>query len=239
MSAIHNLEFKFVTDKKDGKIISVKEKYGFDLFVIDNKNILASQEFITILEDNIFKNYLLDSCEYSIYTWNEKRLKTEIFHDFLLYEKYSRKDVFRILNWEQNPVAQNVGGYLMSKDKSNCAIFVNYQKHDHSSSTQYEDEFINPSEFKWMSKNKRRLTSPEITRFMDKSVPIRIPLFIKKSNDEGIDFYYIGELSPIINSFTDTTIKNEKGKLLPVVSAHFKVFPPVQNIMYQYLIDEE
>jgi len=238
MSAIHNLEFKFITDRKDGKIITVKEKYEFNLFLIENNNIKASDEFIDALSNPHFKNYLLDSCEYSIHTWNENRKKTELVHDFLIYEKYSRKDVFRILNWEQNPVAQNVGGYLMSKDKSNCAIFVNYQKHDHSSSTQYEDEFINPSEFKWMSKNKRRLTSPEIIRFMDISSPIRIPLFIKKSNDEGIDFYYIGELTPIITSFTETTIKNDKGKLLPVVSAHFKVSPSVDNVMYRYLIDE-
>ena len=61
---------------------------------------------------------------------------------FLLYEKYSRKDVFRILNWEQNPVAQNVGGYMPSKDKVDCAIFVNYDKSDHSLSTKYVDAFL-------------------------------------------------------------------------------------------------
>ena len=51
------------------------------------------------------------------------------WHDgFSLYAKYSRKDVFRILNVETNPVAQNVGGYLVDPDNVHCPIFVNYHK---------------------------------------------------------------------------------------------------------------
>src|SRR5690606_16093414 len=87
----------------------------------------------------------------------------EVQQGFILYEKYSRKNVFRILNWEENPVAQNVGGYMISKDQKNCAIFVNYHKTDDiSDTTKYEDEFVDQHTFKWYSKSKRKLNSPDV-----------------------------------------------------------------------------
>ncbi|TOG56211.1 RNA helicase, partial [Vibrio parahaemolyticus] len=71
---------------------------------------------------------------------------------FHLYRKYSRKDVFRILKWEENPNPQNVGGYMVSKGKDNCPIFVNYHKGDDiADSIKYEDHFIDESTFGWMS----------------------------------------------------------------------------------------
>ena len=48
----------------------------------------------------------------------------------MLYGKYSRKDVHRILNWDENPIAQNVGGYMIDPKTKTCPIFVNYHKED-------------------------------------------------------------------------------------------------------------
>ena len=57
------------------------------------------------------------------------------------YEKYKRRHIHRILNWDTNPVAQNVGGYKVSEDKTNCPIFVTYEKkEDISDTTKYEDD---------------------------------------------------------------------------------------------------
>ena len=53
----------------------------------------------------------------------------------------------------------------MSPDKSNCPIFVTYHKADDiEGRIAYEDEFISPSRFKWMSRSNRRLESDELQR---------------------------------------------------------------------------
>ena len=79
------------------------------------------------------------------------------------FRYHSSLSCFPILNVAENPVAQNVGGYLVSPNKENCPIFVNYHKEDDiSESTKYEDEFINNKEFGWMSKSNRKRNSPDV-----------------------------------------------------------------------------
>ena len=150
---------------------------------------------------------------------------------FILYEKYERKDIFRILNWPQNPNAQNVGGYQISKDKSNMAIFVTYDKSDEISETiQYDDKFISKSEFSWVSKNNRTINSPEIKWLQNHSIETRIPLFVKKSDDEGKSFYYLGELTPIKNSFIE-----ESSDIQKVVRVNFQINPNVHDDIFEYI----
>lgn len=123
----------------------------------------------------------------------------------------------------------------MRSNKEDCAIFVNYDKKDHTPSTQYIDEFIDEGQLQWMSKNQRSLTSPEIIQFQNAKNPTRLPLFLKKSNDEGLDFYYMGELTPIMNSFKETTIKNKDGVPLPAVAVSFDIVPHVESSIYRYI----
>jgi len=234
-SVFHNLSLKFVTDRVDTGIVPVVEKLGYDVTKVTSEACEPSEIFKGFLLNQEFREFLIDSTDYSIDVCSRALGKSELIGGFLLYEKYSRKDVFRILNWSKNPIAQNVGGYQMSPDKKDCAIFVNYDKADHSSSTQYVDEFVSEREFNWMSKNRRKLTSPEIVQFQQTENPTRLPLFIKKSNDEGLDFYYIGELKPIIGSFEEKFIKNDDGKELPAVAVRFEIYPHVQRDIYNYL----
>ena len=58
-----------------------------------------------------------------------------------LYQKYSRKDICRLLNWEKDE-SSTVYGYKIKYDT--CPIFVTYhKKEDIAKSTMYEDEFVN------------------------------------------------------------------------------------------------
>jgi hypothetical protein len=136
----------------------------------------------------------------------------------------------------ENPVAQNVGGYLVSPDNAHCPIFVNYHKEDDiSESTKYEDEFINNKEFNWMSKSNRKINSNDVQSILGKNGAIRLPLFIKKNNDEGMDFYYMGEVSPELNQVEQTTMKNDSGKQVSVVKIRFNLANAVSTSMYNYL----
>jgi superfamily II DNA or RNA helicase/HKD family nuclease/phage repressor protein C with HTH and peptisase S24 domain len=235
-SSIVNLNFEFVREKKDGKMLSVKEIYDIDVISIEQGSFIFSNKFISYLNQAEFKRYLLDSTEYSIYEFDRLFDAENWQNGFVLYRKYSRKDVFRILNILENPVAQNVGGYLVSPDNAHCPIFVNYHKEDHiSESTKYEDEFVNNKEFDWMSKSNRTLNSRDVQSILGQNGPIRLPLFIKKNNDEGMDFYYMGDVTPDLGQVQQTTIPNDQGKQLSVVKIRFNLANPVTTTMYSYL----
>jgi hypothetical protein len=113
---------------------------------------------------------------------------------------------------------------------------VNYHKEEHiSESTKYEDEFVNNKEFDWMSKSNRTVNSNDVQSILGQNGPIRLPLFIKKNNDEGMDFYYMGEVNPELNQVAQTTMPNDSGKQLSVVKIRFNLTNPVTSSMYNYL----
>ena len=144
--------------------------------------------------------------------------------------------MFRILNWGQNPLAQNVGGYIISADRTNCPIFVTYKKDENiSNSTKYEDRFINNSEFEWVSKSKRTLNSPDVKAIINYGTGLRLPLFIKKSNDEGVEFYYMGDVTPMEGSFIQTNMPNGDKKPVSIVKMIFAMNPPVEQSIFNYL----
>lgn len=240
LSCISNLNFEFIREKKGGKLISAKEIYNLDILKNENENLFFSDKFLSYLNNETFKKHLIDSTKYSIYEFDKSFDVNNWNNGFVLYRKYSRKDVFRILNVSENPVAQNVGGYLVSPDNSHCPIFVNYHKEDHiSESTKYEDEFVNNKEFDWMSKSNRKINSNDVQSILGKNGVIRLPLFIKKNNDEGMDFYYMGEVSPALNKVEQTTMKNDSGKQVSVVKIRFNLSNPVSTSMYNYLEQKE
>jgi superfamily II DNA or RNA helicase/HKD family nuclease len=235
-SCVSNLNFEFIREKKDGKMLSAKEIYNLDTIKIENGKFVFSDQFVSHLNQGDFKQFLLDSTEYSIYEFDRLFDADKWQNGFVLYRKYSRKDVFRILNVSENPVAQNVGGYLVSPYNEHCPIFVNYHKEEHiSESTKYEDEFVNNKEFDWMSKSNRTVMSNDVQSILGHNGTIRLPLFIKKNNDEGMDFYYMGEVSPKLNQVEETTMMNDSGKHLSVVKIRFNLADPVTSTMYNYL----
>lgn len=104
------------------------------------QNILSKTE-VKLLE--LFSNEIANTkrieeviiLSYSRVIYDKLFNPSKYIKGFVVYRKYSRKDVFRILNWAQNPVAQNVGGYIVSSDKTNCPIFVTYHKDENISAT--------------------------------------------------------------------------------------------------------
>lgn len=236
-SAVRNLNLKYATDRHDGQIIPIGDIHNFK--VIDEKDsiLTAGEDLTDSLENKTFSLYLKDSIDYSLYKYNSIFNLRDFEEGFLLYQKYRRKDIFRILNWRKQPVEINIGGYRISPDETNCAIFVTYEKSENISlTTQYEDEFLSASVFKWMSRTGATLQSKEIRKIEEGD--LRIPLFIKKSDDEGKDFYYMGELTPKSNGFEQTSIENEQGQERPIVKVLFSLNPPVEESLFQYITSE-
>lgn len=236
VSAVDGLNLKFVTEKYNGKLTSIGRFNQYKNIEHVGGILMLGQTLLKHIENDSFKEYLNDSIEYSIFSFNEKHNIENFVNGFQRYKKYSRKDVFRILNWKENPVAQNVGGYMVSKNKKNCPIFVNYHKEDDiSDTTKYEDRFINQHQFSWMSKSKRSLSSPDVIAIQNSNeTKMRLPLFVKKNNDEGLEFYYIGDLRAIKESFIEDKMPSKKGEV-SVVRVNFDIDQPVEENIYKYI----
>jgi len=238
-SCVRNINFEFSTENFEKKLTTIKKIYNLDILILDKNVISFHPSFKMFLLNSTFHKFFMDTIDYSIKTYDQLFIRDKFYDGFVLYRKYSRKDAFRILNWEQNPLAQNVGGYIISTDKTNCPIFVNYHKADNiSNSTKYEDGFINKTEFEWMSKSKRTLDSPDVKTIMNYKAGLRIPLFIKKSNDEGTEFYFMGDVAPIVESFEQTTMNDDKMKRVSVVKMTLSMNHTVEDAIYSYITSE-
>ena len=101
-------------------------KYGVEGSVEMSGGVLEISPFLsTALLNEYFKNYLLDSLNYAIKKFNDSFSRDKYYNGFLLYQKYSRKDVCRILNWEKDD-SSTMYGYRIKNNT--CPIFVTYEK---------------------------------------------------------------------------------------------------------------
>lgn len=231
-SIYKNLNFEFVTEKHEKKLVTVRNKYGFNIVKLEDNKFILEKDFLESLKDKTFKFFLLDILKSSIIEYDKIYKKENFYDGFILYEKYSRKDVIRVLNWEKNEVAQGIAGYKVNEKLGNCPVFITY----HGDEQIYDHGFLSRSEFKWMSKARRKLTSPDMTVIRNQK--IRMPLFVKKSDDEGIEFFYMGDLTPKKYGIKETIIKDKKGKDVSVVGIECNLNRSVEDEMYRYLIEE-
>ena len=209
-------------------------KYGNIEIVFENQgNISLTKEFSALLENEEFLVYFKDALDYAEYSFMETYDKKTYFGGLKLYENYSRKDVCRILNWEKDESA-TIFGYRVKYDT--CPMFVTYNKQDDISvSTKYEDRFISRSMFSWMTRNKVTLESAEVEAIQRDDV--RKLLFVKKSDGEGTDFYYMGDVDT--HKCIQTTIDGKDGKKLSIVNVLYDMQQVVNDKIYSYFEDEK
>ncbi len=213
-SCISNINFSFI--RKEEKII-FKE----------NNTLKFHDEFIKLLSNTTFREFLLDSVKYSIHTFNKNFSKDYYRDGLLLFNKYSRKDVCRLLNWE-NDISSTVYGYRTRNEVTPC--FVTYHKSDDIEDTiKYNDYFVSPSVFAWESRSNRKLSSQEIKNVINSK---RILLFVKKEDAEGTDFYFMGDASIIKDSIQQAEMP-DSGQ--PVVHFKFQLEQPVKDDLYNYI----
>lgn len=211
-------------------------KDGFVSF--KNNSFMPSRELQNIIENKDTVKYLKDIIDYGINKFKQGFKKHSYRDGFVLGEKYSRKDVCRILQWTKDQ-SSTVYGYRINKETDTCPIFVTYKKNDTvSASTKYEDYFLSTNSFHWMTRNKVKKDSPEsIAIRKAKDSNLKISLFVKKSDDESSDFYYISDVIPIREQ--ECTIENNKGQTLPIMNFDFLLKDPVTDHLYDYLTDKK
>jgi len=240
-SIIRNVNLRFITERSGGKIIPVGELHDYEIATLNAGVIEIGKSFSESLTYPMFRKFLSDSIEYSLATFSKSFNTEDYLGGFQRHKKYSRKDVFRILGWEKNPIAQNVGGYLVSPDLSSCPIFVTYEKMKGITDTiNYEDRFVTPHIFTWMSKNRRTLNSPDVMAIKNQATSgIRLPLFVKKSDDEGQEHYFIGDLTVVESSLSQEFMSTGDGSSVPVVKMDFYLDQSVEPRMYSYITGDQ
>ncbi|WP_214482849.1 DEAD/DEAH box helicase [Bacillus sp. SM2101] len=210
--------------KYGGKPIILQEGEGYRL----NESITNS-----LSKNKFFKSLVTDV----IKTAKEKSLSYESTNQLTLYRKYSRKDACKLLNWI-NDESSTMYGY--KPKHGTCPIFVTYHKNeDVESSVNYGDEFINQEIFRLYTKSNRTLQSEEVKKIINaEDLGVDLHLFIKKDDDEGTDFYYIGKAIPETRSEEQTTMLDKNGNELPVVRMNLLLEHEVESSLYHYLIEE-
>ena len=241
-NAIHNLNFHYVTKRVNGQEIRLSEATGFKIVEFDSDKLVIARgsTLADITNNNVILKYTQDVCTAALRAFVLDFDPNNYVGGFKRGAKYSRRDVFRILRWDKLPNAQNVGGYIVSQDKTNCPIFVTYHKGDNiSETTRYEDHFINPRHVVYMSKSRRTLSSPEVVIMRNQSEnKIRLPFFVKKDDDEGTAFYYLGDLTSVPDQFKKTTMQNDTGGSISVVKMEYLLDRDVDPRLYSYLTEK-
>ena len=99
--------------------------------------------FMQMLANDEFYGVLQELVDFGISRYERDYKNTYDQTDLVLYQKYTYEDVCRLLNWEQNEVPLNIGGYKFDKKTKTFPVFINYDKaEDISDTTKYEDHFI-------------------------------------------------------------------------------------------------
>lgn len=236
---------EFGTYSNGATIRSVENIFALSFFVQNDIKKFGGKPIITLsdgfyhfneeiqasLMDSNFNGYVKDILKCAFIN-NKKYDKTK---PFTLYEKYSRRDVCKLLNWDKNEEGTLNGGRIKN---NTCPIFVNYHKNDEDSTTKYLDEFLSNDLFQWCSTKNRTVTAKDINPIINStSNGTEVHLFVKKHNGDGKDFYYVGPVN-VESASAQNQKLNDEGNSYNVVTMNMALESPVQYDVYHYLVEE-
>lgn len=246
ISRLYNIPFDEVTEESVYRNLTnqfpkeeERKKYGNCVLIERTEGgYRLTESFRSLLlfhkDFNIMVN---DIIEYGI------RMCKEQYNDYygntnlILYQKYTYEDVCRLLNWQNNLNAQNIGGYFYDKATKTLPVFINYDKAEDAIA--YEDRFVTSDNLIALSKHPRKVDSSDADHFYKRTEEDknnRIYLFIRKNKDdkEAKEFYFLGEMfaqdepTPIIMPKTNDD----------AFEINYKLDVPVREDIYEYIVGE-
>ena len=196
-----------------------------------------SSKFQKALLNKNFRQMILELLDFGIEQWKEKY--GQIYRDtnFTLYQKYTYEDVCRLLNWNKNLNAQNIGGYYYDSETKTLPVFINYHKAEDAIA--YEDRFVSEGHLIALSKHPRKITSSDAVHIYKQSEEDknnRIFLFVRKNKDdnEAKEFYFLGE---IFAEGNPRQIYMEKTKD-NAFEIDYRLDVPVRSDIYDYIVSD-
>ena len=197
----------------------------------------VTKSFDEMLDNKDFYNILEELVDFGISRYKRDYSNTYQDTDFVLYQKYTYEDACRLLNWENNLVPLNIGGYKYDEKTKTFPVFINYDKSDDiSDTTKYEDHFVSENKLIAISKSGRTKESQDVQNFLNaRERGIDVQLFVRKNKDDKIskEFYYLGRMTATgkVEEFvmpnTDKT----------AVEIEWVLDTPVREDLYQYIVN--
>ncbi len=222
-----------------GKFVSKEEEYKkychIDIVNYDAKRTLQRLKGFTdrLLHMEFFKQ-VNDIIEVGLRRYKERYLfNQENGTPFVLYEKYSRRDVSLLMNCGKDLSSIMYG---MKRIDEDVFIFVTYHKEESSDDKNYvdgkpdyADAFEDNMIFRWDSQIGRGINSSYVADVMTAQ---RKHLLVKKSDAET-DFYYVGQFE-IIEA--KPARKNDNyGKERDIAKFQMKMHHAVREDLLRYL----
>ncbi|MCR5215432.1 MAG: DUF3427 domain-containing protein, partial [Lachnospiraceae bacterium] len=204
----------------------------------DASDYKPSEKFLHMLENPEFYKIMKELVEFGIHRYERDYQNSYDNSDLVLYQKYTYEDVCRLLNWEQNEVPLNIGGYKYDKKTKTFPVFINYDKADDiSDTTKYEDHFLEGFRDRLIaiSKSGRSIQSEDVQNFLNaKERGIRVELFVRKNKDDKIskEFYYLGPMTASGNVEEFTMVNTDK----TAVEIEWILDVPVREDIYEYIV---
>ena len=204
---------------------------------ITENNIIITDKFKKLLEKNEFRENMFDLIKLGLKQYCDKYIQHIDNMNFKLYEKYSREDIARLLNW---PEKDAIYGYVIKNNieaEKRCPFCVTFDIRENSvESTKYVNKLYDNQTLSWMATSSRTFESKDIREIMDyEKNNMKFYLFMKKNNDEGKEFYYMGPIIP--TEPTETKVKDKDNVLRDTVSFKLKLKYPIREDIYEYFIN--
>lgn len=219
---------------------SSKKTYSQCVFIEkEGSDYRPTKTFLEMLSNRDFYNVIKELVDFGISRYERDYKQSYDVTDFVLYQKYTYEDVCRLLNWEQNEVPLNIGGYKYDKKTKTFPVFINYDKSDDiSDTTKYEDHFVPGFRDRLIaiSKSGRSLQSEDVQNFLKaKERGIRVELFVRKNKDDKIskEFYYLGHMTASGNTKEFTMPNTQK----TAVEIEWILDVPVREDIYEYIVN--
>lgn len=228
--ALEVLQGKFVSNEKE------YQKYEtIDMISCDQTSrITRVSKYGELLRNVEFRSQVEDIIKVGLARYHDKFMNTnEVVSPFVLYEKYSRRDVSLLMNCGKDLSSVMFG---MKRIQEDVFIFVTYHKERAEDERNYvdgkpdyADVFEDNMIFKWDSKIGMGMES---TYMKDVITAPRKHLFVKKSDAES-NFYYMGTFDII--DVKEARKEDNKGKLKPISKVVAKMHHPVRDDLLCYL----
>lgn len=227
-------------DVLQGKFVSKDDEYKrfcrIDILEEDSNNIFhRMNNFTTRLQNEEFKKQIDDIIEVGLKRYHDKyqsSLKNE--SPFVLYEKYSRRDVSLLMNCGRDLSSTMYG---MKRIDDDVFIFVTYHKEESADEQKnyvdgkpdYADAFEDNMIFRWDSQIGRGVDSSYVSDVVNTK---RKHLLVKKSDAES-NFYYMGEFD--IVDVCAARKRDNNGKERDITKFEMKMHHPVREDLLRYL----
>lgn len=189
--------------------------------------VVAPEFFASYRANPYFARHIDDVIETGLYLNRHHYTPTG---ELVIEQRYSRKDVCRLLNWRSNQES-TIYGYKADPATGTCPIFITYHKDDEiDDAIKYQDHLDDEKTLSWFTRHGKTLNT-KLEREIIAGV-YRLDIFVKKDDAEGTDFIYLGRATP--RDARNATIE-AGGTTKPIVNMKLDFVTPVRPVMYDYL----